>query len=445
MNGDINRRDLIGITAVAGIGLMTSKSMAARADVHKGNELNVAIIGAGIQGETLMTTCLKMDKNTGVHFKAVCDIWEDLTLRRILRVLQRFGHEAIGYVDYRQMLEEQKDLDAVIIATPDFCHADHTIACLEAGLNVYCEAPMSNTVESAREMIKAAKQTGKLLQIGHQRRSDPRYVHCQDKLLTTSRLLGRVTAVNAQWNQSARADRGWSRRRQIEPETLAKIGYKSMHEFKNWMWYKALGAGPVVDFGVHQIDVINWFLGARPKSITARGGIYYYDKKSHEWNDVVMAILEYETEAGPVAANYQMITTSGYGGHYEAFMGNQGTLEMSQSPRGNAVYRDPDAPDWDKWVGLGFLHRPGAEEPKQDASVMEVGETKLPARYTIPVVLEDPYYLPHLQNFFDAVRGKTNLNCSAETAYAATVTMLKMNEAISTGRTCVFEPEEFVL
>jgi predicted dehydrogenase len=429
----------------AGIGMVTSKAIAGQTDAGDGSGLNVAVIGAGVQGETLMTTCLKMDKRSGVRIKAVCDIWEDLTLNRILKVLQRFGHEAKGYVDYQQMLAEEKNLDAVIIATPDFCHAEQTVACLKAGLNVYCETPMSNTAESAREMVKAAKQAGKLLQIGHQRRSDPRYIHCQEKLLNTSRLLGRITAVNAQWNQSARADRGWSRRRQIDPGTLAKYGYKSMHEFKNWTWYKALGAGPVVDFGVHQIDVINWFLATPPKSVTARGGTYYYDKKTHEWSDVVMAVLDYETKAGPVGAHYQMITTSGYGGHFEAFMGDQGTLEMSQSSRGNVVYRDPDAPDWDKWVRLGFLHRPGVEEPKQDASVIEVGETKLPAKYTIPVALEVPYYQPHLQNFFDAVRGKASLTCSAETAYAATIAALKLNEAVVTDHTCDFKSEEFTL
>lgn len=442
MSKIINRRDFLSMTAAAGIGLATSKGQTNAGD--KG-ELNVAVIGVGVQGETLMTTCLKMSKNSGIRFKAICDIWEDLTLKRILRVLKRFGHEAKGYVDYRQMLSEEKDLDAVIIATPDFCHAEQTLACLKAGLNVYCEAPMSNTTESAREMVKAAQQTGKLLQIGHQRRSDPRYVHCQDKLLNTSRLLGHITAVNAQWNQSARADRGWSRRRQISPETLARYGYKSMHQFKNWMWYKALGAGPVVDFGVHQIDVINWFLSTHPKSVTARGGTYYYEKKTHEWADVVMAILDYETKTGPVGANYQMITTNGYGGHYEAFMGHQGTLEMSQSKRGSAVYRDPEAPDWDKWVRLGFLHRPGVEEPKEDDSVIEVGETKLPGKYTIPIALEVPYYQPHLQNFFDAVRGKASLSCSAETAYGATVSALKLNEAVATDHTCVFKSEEFLL
>jgi predicted dehydrogenase len=440
----INRRDFINITAATGAGLMISKAIPAQGK-NSSNELNVALIGAGTQGETLMTTCLKMGKDSGIRFKAVCDIWQDLTLKRILRLLQRYGHQAKGYVDYRQMLAEEKDLDAVIIATPDFCHAEQTVACLKAGLNIYCEAPMSNNIEGARRMVRAAKQTGKLLQIGHQRRSDPRYMHCRDKLIQSSRLLGRITAVNAQWNQSARPDRGWSKRKQIDSSTLAEYGYKSMHQFKNWMWYKNLGAGPAVDFGVHQIDVINWYLAANPKYITARGGTYYYDRKNHEWNDVVRVIFDYETKQGSVSACCQTILTNGYGGNFEAFMGDMGTLELSLSPGRNAVYRDPDAPDWDKWVRLGILHRPGMKEQKKDDSVIEVGETRPPVKYTIPVVLKDPYYKPHLQNFFDAVRGKESLNCSAETAYAATATALKINEALTAGRTLAFESKDFIV
>ena len=441
----INRRNFIGITATAGAGLVISKAVAAQIDNTPDNELNVALIGAGTQGETLMTTCLKMSKDSGVRFKAVCDIWQDLTLKRVLRLLQRYGHQIKGYVDYRQMLDEEKDLDAVIIATPDFCHAEQTIACLKAGLNVYCEAPMSNTIEGARQMAKAVRQTGKLLQIGHQRRSDPRYIHCQDKLINSSRLLGRITAVNAQWNQSARPDRGWSKKRQVNSATLTKYGYNSMHRFKNWMWYKDLGAGPAVDFGVHQIDVINWFLGTNPKYITARGGTYYYDRKTHEWYDVVRIIFDYETGQGPVSVCCQTLLTNGYRGDFEIFMGDMGTLELSQTPGKNTVYRNPDAPDWDKWVRLGFLHRPGIKEKKQDDSVIDVGETRPPVKYTIPVVIKDPYYKPHLQNFFDTIRGKASLNCSAETAYVATATALKINEALVAGRTLAFEPEEFIV
>ena len=121
-----------------------------------------------------MNACLKIPN---IRFRAVVDVWEAYNLRRAHRMLQKFGHKANAYIDYREMLAKEKGLDAVLIATPDFWHAEHTVECLKAGLHVYCEKEMSNTLEGARRMVLAARQTKKLLQIGHQRRSNPRYLH----------------------------------------------------------------------------------------------------------------------------------------------------------------------------------------------------------------------------------------------------------------------------
>jgi predicted dehydrogenase len=407
-------------------------------------DLNVALLGAGAQGEALLTACLKLGAESAVRFRAVCDVWEDLNLARIVKLLGRYGHEVNGYVDYRAMLEQEKQLDAVIIATPDFCHAEQGEACLRAGLHVYCEAPMSNTIDGARRMVQAARDSGKLLQIGQQRRSNPRYQHCQSQLIKTAGLLGRLTAVNGQWHHPARADRGWSRRRALDEATLANYGYASMHQFKNWMWYKGLGSGPVVDFGVHQIDVINWLLGTTPKTVTARGGTYYYDPETHQWYDTVMAILEYETSDGLVSVSYETLCTNGYGGHVEIFMGDEGALELSESAARSGVYRDPEAPDWRKWVRLELLNEPGeAAKPPATAANIDVAETRPPAKYEIPVVVDVPYHQPHLANFFAAIRGQAELNCSAEAAYASTVTALKLNEAVAAGRTLELTPETF--
>jgi predicted dehydrogenase len=425
----MNRRTFLHSAMGAGLTLTSSTPAPSQGDAKR--TLNVALLGAGAQGETLLEACIRLGAGSGVRFRAVCDIWEDLTLSRLVRLLERYGHPANGYVDYRAMLEGEKDLDAVLVATPDFCHAEQTVACLKAGLHVYCEAPVSNTAEGARSMVEAARETGRLLQIGHQRRSNPRYVHCRDELVRTARLLGRMVAIDAQWNRPARADRGWSRRREMDPAILEKYGYASMHQFRNWMWYKGLGAGPAVDFGAHQIDVINWFLGASPNAVTARGGTYYYDPETHQWPDTVMAVLDYETEDGPLAVSYRNLSANGYGGHVEVFMGDEGTLELSESADRGGAYRDPEAPDWDKWVRLDFLARPGMTETEDGgAGVLDVQETKPPSRYDVPVTVEVPYHQPHLVNFFDAVRGTARLNCPAEAAVAATVAALKLNEAV---------------
>ena len=237
--------------------------------------INVALLGAGAQGQVLTEAMLRIP---GLRFRAVCDIWTEYNQKRVVNTLKRFKHEANGYDDYREMLDKEKELDAVIIATPDFWHAQHTIDCLKAGKHVYCEKEMSNTLEGARSMVLAARETGKLLQIGHQRRSNPRYIHCYEKLLTEAKLLGRIVTVNGQWNRGVTPDLGAPDRYVIPSAQLTQYGFKDMHQFRNWRWYKGMGGGPIVDLGSHQIDIYSWFLGANPSHVMASGGQLYYDQ-----------------------------------------------------------------------------------------------------------------------------------------------------------------------
>jgi len=437
----IDRREFLRSTTALGAGLVLAPKSFGQATGSKTDDINVALLGAGAQGQVLLNACLKIP---GVRFKAVCDIWTAYNQKRVSRLLKKYHHEHNTYVDYQEMLDKEKDLDVVLIATPDFWHAEHTIACLRAGLDVYCEKEMSNTLESARKMVQAAKETGKLLQIGHQRRSNPRYIHCCEKLIKEAKILGRVTTLNGQWNRAARSDLGSPKRYAIDQATLEKYGFKSMHQFRNWRWYKGMGGGPIVDLGSHQIDIYNWFLDANPKSVIASGGTDYYDKETHQWYDNVMAIYEYETTQGTVRAFYQTITTNSSQGYFETFMGDEGTLVISESAGRGAVYRETSAPEWDKWVKAGFINEPAKKEekPKTDA-VLDVRETLAPPAYELPVKMDKLYHQPHLENFFDAVRGKAKLNCPAEIGYETAITVLKVNKAVEAARKLDFKPGEF--
>jgi len=442
---NIDRRKFLHYSAATGAALLLARTRGEAADENRqsssSDDLKIALIGAGAQGQVLMNACLKIP---GVRFRAVCDIWEAYNLRRAQRMLDKFGHKVNAYQDYRQMLAKEKGLDAVLIATPDFCHAQQTVDCLAAGLHVYCEKEMSNTLEGARRMVHAAQQSRKLLQIGHQRRSNPRYIHCYKKLIQEARVLGRVTTVNGQWNRSVQADNGWPKGSAIEAEVLRKYGYRSMEEFRNWRWYRHLGGGPVVDLGSHQLDIYNWFLDARPQSIVASGGSGYYERRTHEWFDSVLATFEFETRHGKVHAFYQTISTNSNQGYYESFMGDQGTLLISESGARGAAYREPTAPDWEKWVSLGYLKSPVGEQKKpQTDAVLDVRETVAPPSFELPIKFDDPYHKPHLDNFFNAIRGKEKLNCPAETGYETAVTVLKVNEAVESGRKLYFDPREF--
>jgi len=438
----MDRRGFLKSSAAVGAGMVFTPRILAQGK-SKTDDINVALLGAGAEGQVLLDACLAMGKDSGIRFKAVCDIWESYNLKRVSRMLKAYKHVNNKYVDYQEMLAKEKDLDAVIIATPDFWHAPHTIACLKAGLHVYCEKEMSNTLEGAKSMVKAAKETGKLLQIGHQRRSNPRYLHCYNKLLNEAHLLGRITAVNGQWNRSAKPDLAWPKKAAIDQATLEKYGYKDMHAFRNWRWYKGLGGGPIVDLGSHQIDIYNWFLGTHPRSVIASGSTEYYPKDTHQWYDTVMTVYEYPTKTGVVRAFYQTLTTNSYNGYYEAFMGDKGTLNISEAASRGAVYPEPSADDWSKWVKMGWLKEPEKKEKKGENALLDVRETGAPPAYEIPVKMDQKYHQPHLANFFSAIRGKAKLNCPADEAYVCTVSVLKVNDAIVANRRLEFKPEEF--
>jgi len=440
----IDRRTFLRGTAAAGAGLALAPVVFGQGG--KPDQINVALLGAGAQGGVLMEAATNIP---GVRFQAVCDVWESYNLKRTVNLLQRKGHEVKGYVDYQEMLAAQQDLDAVLIATPDFWHAEHAAACLEAGRHVYCEKEMSNTLAGARRMVRAARQAGKLLQIGHQRRSNPRYLFAFEKIIKEAKLLNRITTVEGRWNRSRAAceDLGWAERYTIDAATLQKYGYESMQQFRNWRWYKKLGGGPIVDLGSHQIDVYNWFLQSRPKAVLASGGADYW--KGREWYDVVFAVYEYETADGVVRALYTTGTTTGYMGYHESFLGDHGALVISESAGYNDVYREGwvSETDWEPWVRKGYLSL--VEEPPAAAAsavgVMDVRESAKPPRYKLNMVLDKLPHQPHVENFFAAVRGRAKLTCPAAVGYETAVTVLKVNEAVAAGQRLAFQADEFVV
>ncbi len=419
--------------AAAGTGLVFSAQAASGASASGGDSLNLGLIGAGSQGRRLLETCMKL---TGVRVRAVCDIWRSFSLMRASRILKQYNQEHNSYSDYRELLRKEKGLDAVIIATPDFRHAEQTEAALDAGLSVYCESPMSDTVEGARKMVTAASKAKGVLQIGFQRRSNPIYRHCCEKLLGEVGLLGRVTTVNGQWNSGVQISRGWPRRYTLSDDELKQHGYESMREFRNWRWIRGLGGGPLASFGSQQLDVYNWFMGSLPESVTATGGTDYYEEKTHQWPDAVLALLDYKTRKGPVRAFYQVITTNSNLGDYEKFLGEKGAMILSEDPIKAMLYREESVMDWDRWVNLDYLKRPDDKKKKQagaSGAALDVTESQKPLEYLVPVDFNGPLYGPHLENFFAAVRGAAAPACPASDAYKTVCLVAAIIEALKKG------------
>jgi predicted dehydrogenase len=157
----VSRRGFLKAAGSVGAGLALGPAVLGEEAKASGKEVNVALLGAGAQGLVLMEQSLKIP---GVRFRAVCDIWP-YSQKYASGRLKAFKHEATVYTDYQDLLGKEKGLDAVIVATPDWMHAEHAIACMKAGLHVYCEKAMSNEIEKEREMVKVSRETKKLLQI----------------------------------------------------------------------------------------------------------------------------------------------------------------------------------------------------------------------------------------------------------------------------------------
>lgn len=433
----MQRREFLQTSAVAAAGMWIAPGQGAGAqeEVAPSEQLNVALIGVGLQGRALINAGLQIP---GIRFRAICDIWE-YARGYGQRYLKKYGHEAPAYADYREMLDTEKDLDAVLVASPDFAHAEQTNACLQAGLHVYCEPMMAHTLDGARSMVQTMKQTGKLLQIGYQRRSNPRYRHVAEKLLGEADLPERLTHVNLQWVFPWNEDIGWPRRFEIPEATLNQYGYANMHEFRNWLWYPQYCAGPFPAFVSQQLDVCDWFLGTPPSSVMASGSAEHYEKRPSL--DNVMAVYEYPTEDGVVRAFSQMLTTTSANGqrHFEHFLGEEGSIKISENPKWTAIYREDLAADWDEWVRANYVVKPKSAADKPATDGTEAEESAPVETYEMPVVLDQPLHQPHLENFVNAIRGQAKLNCPADVAYRSQVAALKAVEAVKAKQTLAID------
>lgn len=439
----MTRRDFMRAAAGTGAGLMLGDWILAQqenpaASNSPNGQLQIAMIGVGSQGRNLLNNCLKID---GVRFVAITDIW-DYHRDYASKILEKYKQPVNAYADYREMLEKEKGkIDAVIIATPDWMHAEHTEACLRAGIPTYCEKEMSNTLEGAALMVKVQRETGVPLQIGHQRRSNPRYWHAL-KLIEKDRVLGRITHIEGQWNRPVQEPIGWPETRTMDPATLERWGYESMNEFRNWRWYKKYSGGPFSDLGSHQIDIFSWFLKVNPTAVLAAGGTNYYEGR--EWEDNVIAIYEYPGPEGMIRGHYRVLNTTSHGGYYETFMGDEGTMVISEDINKGFFFREARAArrEWED-------ESEKIEAMGTEAIELKLGETltaegkKDPEGQKLLEMSQKPVHQLHLENFFNAIQGNGELTCPPEVGYETAVAVLRTHDAVDSGCRLEFKPEEF--
>jgi predicted dehydrogenase len=442
---DISRREFVQSAAAAGASMLVAdRVLAQAAAAAEAPALNVALIGAGTQGRVLTTDCLSIP---GIRFRAVCDIWaysQRYATRSLKSQYKKAGHpdwaETVNtYEDYKVMLETEKELDAVIVATPDFWHAEHTIACLKAGRHVYCEKEMSNSLQTSAAMVKGAADSGKLLQIGHQRRSNPIY-RMALKMIRDDKVCGRPTVCYGQWNRGVQPKLEWPPDYEIPAATLKAFGYDSMEHFRNWRWYRKYSAGPIADLGSHQIDIFSWFLEADPRRVVALGDTDYF--KDREWYSDVLCTYDYKTASGSARAFYQVLNTNSYGSYFERFGGDGGSLTISEDPRKCYYVAEPGKEMPAYMAGVEKVMHDGLETVPLLPAITAMGPEGKAAVETFQA--KNVHQL-HLENFFEAVRrnDKKLLNCPAEEAYKTAVAVLNVIPAIEAAGGVAFKPEDF--
>ncbi len=416
---DMDRRDFLKATATAAAAFsagLAATSEQLRADTGSSSEdlLRVGIIGPGQQGRNLMSQAVKVP---GLKFTAVCDVFEP----NLQKGLETAGEQAKPFEDYREMLEKA-DIEAVIIATPLYLHHEMTMAALDAGKHVFCEKMMSYSMAQGQDMVRKTRETGLVLQIGHQRRYNPTYRHALN-LVKNDKVLGRITHIRGAWHRNG----DW---RRPVPE-----GRPDLEKHINWRLYKERSQGLMAELGSHQVDIFNWFLEAVPLSVCGMGGSDYW-KDGREIDDDVEVLYEYPDG---VRAVYTSITTNAYDDYYEQIMGDEGTLILTHEDQG-LLFRESRAErlTWEEYAHKddqgGVVLDSQATKPKKRG---EGGESE-----ALDMSKESPYYL-ELHDWARCIREGDEPACNAQVAYESDVACLMANAAIAQRRFVELPPEIF--
>ncbi len=273
-----NRRHFLGTAAAAG-------TLAVAPAVHgwasaEDRVLKLAVIGMGGYGMVNVRAALKVG---GVQIRAICDV-DSAHLDSAADQIEKMQEmRPATFKLYEEMLD-QTELDAAIIATPPQWHALQTIACVQHGLDVYCEKPLAYDIREGRAMARAVAESGRTVQIGFQRRQSQSFQQVA-RCIREGRI-GKVVQVDAQIHYRAGTPDPTP---QDPPPTLdwdlwcgpgPKIPYSPAVGHRSWRLEKTSGHGHLVDWGVHNIDAVRMILGlSAPKQITAAGGLVHYAGK----------------------------------------------------------------------------------------------------------------------------------------------------------------------
>ena len=266
----------------------------------KSNSINIGVIGTGNRGGGLIPIINKID---GMEVTACCDVLPF----RLQNAMEKVEGKAKAYPDYKALLND-KNIDAVLVATPFSEHSQIALDALDAGKHVYCEKTMVKGYEAIKSLVTKALKSKHIFQTGHQYHSSRLYSHVVD--LIQNGKIGKITAIECQWNRNG----NW-RRPVPSPELERAI---------NWRMYKEFSGGLLAELCSHQLDFCNWVLNAVPTKVVGDGGIDYW-KDGRETFDNVHMIYTYPNG---VRAKFTCLTSNSKDDYQIKVLGDKGTITV---------------------------------------------------------------------------------------------------------------------
>ena len=420
----MNRRKFLRNAVSGAAGLAVSASLPRRV-LGASDRIRIGLVGCGSRGNFLMEQTLRHAETHNVEIAALCDVWSVNLERTRAGLAQKQAARPRLFRRYGDLLDI-KDVDAVIIATPDFAHTQILIDATQRGRDVFVEKPMSTVLEQANEAVRLVQRTGNVVQVGTQRRSDPR--HQAAARLVQSGILGKVSEVEAAWHDAAprwARDVSTVRREDVDWEQylmfLPREPFRP-ERFRRWHLYKDFTLGTPALLGAHLIDVAVWFMDdPLPVSAVAHGGVYVW-KDGREHADTLDCILEYPKE---FILNYSTRLGNNRPVPEVVFYGTRGTFDTRS------------------WTASG--EGGGAEAlpapvtvplPARDvASGGPATDNALAATQNDPRVRGDE----HMVNWLECLRSRRAPNAPVEAGYAHTIASILCFEAWNTGRRQIFD------
>ena len=300
MNSSLGRRDFLKMLGTAGALAAVSPWMSAFAQVDKtvGEHVRIGVIGPGSRGQFLMSFILK---NPKAKIVALCDVYQP-SLDSALKMVP----DAVVYNDYRKLLED-KNIDAVVIATPLDRHYRMAMDALDAGKDVFCEKAICYELSQCHDVYMKYRSGKNIFFVGQQRLFDPRYI--QVMKMVHDGTFGDINAVWSYWNRN----NDW--RRPCPSDDL--------DEHINWRLYKAHSKGIMTELACHQLQIGTWAMRELPNKVMGHGAITHW-KEGREVYDNVSCIYVFDSGR---KMTYDSVLSNKFYGYEEKIMGTKGTVE----------------------------------------------------------------------------------------------------------------------